>query len=747
MVAKNIILGLMIVFLFGFLFINYAAAYTFVAYGLNNESFYTSVSCNYNLTGYINTTGAKLNYTSYFYSPDYTTNLGFSTRELSAGNCQYMGQFSATGSNTIHNTFNTTPAPVENYLKVSYDCNTAATNNRITLKNNATTNLVYAANTFVAPVTDTETICDNIDVNDMLLTRANWGSCSVLNGLTTSSAANVSLNSQAIEYYYPFRATSQYANLSYYALSDAAASTRKIAVFVYDMDNTSTVMYNTTFDSTGGFSGLIQLNALAQNHDYVIGFCEAQKQAAAGWFTRPNLTVDVLDLTPNWNCSAYSDCIDNYRTRYCNDLNGAYPNKNEISVCSAIKNATIGFENYTSTDGVSICVHDGWWDCYSHKVANITVDRPTGWTVADPVAYKENFLRMSSDWATEGSRSLQIWYIPPKINEINGSNSCGNTTVGKRPQIFQYVNNTSMYIMYNVSFPSSYMSFSYDVKTCYNPVEQYGVYQHLVGNCPAQCYGPFCNSTVRGKYYFDIRNETSLFGNPIYDDITYWGYDEGIKRRYELFNVEAGKNYEIIFAVDPQNNYDTNAYCVYLDNVQYSELAEPLSTDCFSRCDGTTRIQAETINGGCSYTEIYLSPLCISNNLLPYFNAHETYCDGTTKYYYVNGSGWKSETDATFCSSWLSEQTGNINSFTDEDLDKVLNFAASPLLWAMLIALIIGGAVFYLTKSIEGFIIGFAVGVFLMWSLGFIPSWLIAIIVIIAVLLFAAKFKGAVGGV
>lgn len=343
-----------------------------------------------------------------------------------------------------------------------------------------------------------------------------------------------------------------------------------------------------------------------------------------------NISVFVYD--PTWSCGEWSNCDGVTQTRTCIDVNGISPDRVEYSSCSPLilENATLGFEEYVTYSDIVKCspslfcnfAPDNTNFATGYNISHINVDRPLNWTIVDPSYGKANFLKMTQEWKTQGSRSLKMWTIPPKehdaiVDSVSGL-ICGNLTTSIIPQTYQNISNDSFSVSYNVTFPSEFMQLGFSVKKCIsNEVQNYnlgglvwsnisGVETYLIPpSCYKRCYGE-CETEPNGRYYFNIidtENDQSIFGGSIFNDAE-------IKTTSPLYilnglGIEAGKVYRLVFAVVNENPHDSTGNCVYFDNIYYQTTdSDILLEGCESRCEGLTRYEAHQTPTGSCYLEI-----------------------------------------------------------------------------------------------------------------------------------------------
>lgn len=484
---------------------------------------------------------------------------------------------------------------------------------------------------------------------------------------------------------------------------------------IYPIDNPSSAI-----DLGIGFSksGNITLD---QNRIYVIAYGTVGTYAISATASSFNITID-LGL-PDYLCGDWSACIDGYHQRVCVDQNGLQPDRVEISPCEIVvlQNVTLGFEEYNTFNDVLRCYPTWVLGCY-YGLENISVDRPLGWTVVDPAIGKQYFISMTSEWATEGSRSAKLWFIPPKEGEVDKVGlitGCYNTTSGKIPQIYKGVND-SYFLSYNVTFPATNMMLSFDTKKCNEQVRQHYGVQTILGIqlCPEQCYSQNCSTEPLGRYYFNIidtNTSQSLLVTPYFG--TAKEDTETLQFDLSGLGIVVNRTYNIVFAVYPENLHDTRGDCVMFDDVRYNVLRDPLITiledECISKCIGVDYYKAtELANGRCLIVKFPNYPDCS-----PYKEEilrKESYCVDSTLWFYDNKTAKYDTLDCEFgCKD--GECMTQAEAEEEEEQATILTpntYLAEALGEEYLNSIGMGWVLIFIVPMFIGFIIAIAIGVY-----------------------------------
>lgn len=422
-------------------------------------------------------------------------------------------------------------------------------------------------------------------------------------------------------------------------------------VYLVDVEDESYVtLYSYSHDCAGGpwtVSGTLTDDlVLDTDTEYVIAVGSWNDDNGATWgcpvsyyFNEPaEFNISVYVYEPVWNCTSWSDCEDGEEWRTCTDLNGIALPKTEFQTCAVtvLENATLGFEEYY-TDFALKCsptwlIYCGW------QIQNITRDTPVGWTVqedfADEGLQRDN-LRMTSEWATEGSRSLKMWYIPPMMGTPIDNATCGNSTYGVTPVITQDVSNDTFSVAYNVTFPAENMMLSFDVKGCPDQVIQHDPLTTIFGIelCPRSCYAGNCTTTPDSAFQFFIRDESGDILTNYYDESVDPYESDTIELDLTGLGIVAGENYTLQFQALPENLNSQSGNCVMFDKVRYSVLAEPyldvVGGDCSvgSRCIGTTLYTTHQYENGACVVVKKEDSCGLPSEILEKIENREDYCD------------------------------------------------------------------------------------------------------------------------
>lgn len=314
------------------------------------------------------------------------------------------------------------------------------------------------------------------------------------------------------------------------------------------------------------------------------------------------INITVLDYQPNYVCTNWTACITAVQSRTCTDTKGGSPDIEQTRVClPENESIMLGFEEYYPEQAYN-CIPNVFPLCslLGYVLVNQSVYYPDlpRWTVFNP-APQQYYTTITSGEATQGSRSLKMWYIPPSPPDhptfSGNATVCGNVTSGTYPLVTMYGINASFFASYNFTFPTELMALQFDVKKCAEQVVQFD------GWCGRSCFSFNCTDSPIGDYIvslYDQINGTNLFyytGRAV-DNWTTIDIDLNGK-------VTAGVNYTLNLAVSPLpiNPYTAYGDCVYFDNVKIINRVTPIECT-----------QEETCIGNDRYVQILENNICIS---------------------------------------------------------------------------------------------------------------------------------------
>ncbi len=663
--------------------------------------------------------------------------LGSASTSTKGGNNTHEIQFTGTYAGTLNNFFG------KYDFIVSTDQDYVNISNRIEDTNN------YVPFTYLYHECDTSPFdvpfYDYFDYTNYGLCRTNTFN---LNETTKSKGFNCIASNNVLQYYFPFNTSS--GTIHYSLKANVTNCNTPSRWRLYPLDNSSAI--TTICDSDSVCSGTWNL---PENEIWVISqywdFCGAGGLT----FYAPEINLSVFVYKPAWVCGDWSDCVDGYEHRVCTDPLGKVPDRLEYRVCVPVElqNLTLGFEDYYTETDVMVCIPTSFTSCTASDVS-INVDRPLNWSIVE-TANKQYFLSMTEDWASEGSRSLKMWYIPPAENEIKATGvGCIDLDQGRFPQIYRGIND-SFFISQNITFPASNMALSFDIVRCPENVQSYGQRATLFGivNCPEKCYGN-CSEYPLGKYLFDlidIDNLRSVLPAGSYFD------SAGIFPTSRYFDLSGlglvpNKTYNVVFAVWPDSVNDNRGYCIMFDNVRYAVLRDPVS--CVSECRNSEFWEANIVNGSCVFKITENSFNCLDSDEQDLVSECLPYCDGTTYYYPTDycvpeqNADYNSIENYPLCIEEQEEQeeaetlTDPMNVTEIIETGELPEWAEAliytPLMWIIIISLFISGLVAKFTR----WEFGVVALVLVLIALGLLFPITFAWITIILIMVVGLSFAG-----
>lgn len=596
-------------------------------------SYVESGSSNIRLNPYVNISSGTDIITSY-YSP-YDVLIATSEPPTTTGNiqCLNLGQTSTSvlGENGTHEiNYKVTYDGVVNEFFGSYIYNIQTSLDDVKISNRIEDTNNYKPFTYYYHECDTSPF--DVPFYDSL-DYTNFGICKSVEvtPATKTRGFNCIASNSLIQYYFPFNSSNGFIKYNLQANPSDCQSPARWRI--YPLSNSSDI---TTLCDSNSCSGNITLK---DNNIYVLtqwwDFCNSG--GVNLYAPEINLTIGVFQ--GDYDCSDYSECLDGIQHRTCIDQANKLPDKIEYRSCAIIEleNLTLGFEDFYRATDITVCIPS--WSitgCSYTKVSNKQVDRPKNWTVIENPASKEYFLSMTSDWSSEGTRSLRMWYIPPAEDGEPKATPpyCDSLSQGKIPQIYKGIND-SFFLTKNITFPASNMIISFDYLKCKSNVQKHDelkVIFDLALICPEVCYGN-CSEQPNGRIYFNlIDTVTSKSVLPTSNGWFDFAKDYPQTLQFDLSNlgIIAGRTYNLVFAIYPESFQDQTGHCAMFDNIRYSVLRDDIV--CTSRCIGIDYYNSRLVNNSCVTTITENALQCLSVEQKALREDCEEFCQGTTLY-------------------------------------------------------------------------------------------------------------------
>jgi len=504
---------------------------------------------------------------------------------------------------------------------------------------------------------------------------------------------------------------------------------------------------------------------LLKNTDYVLAYFESATDLDNSEnviLSEPDkANYDIYAYEADYSdCEEWSECLNGTRRRLCNDVGGVDPPKYFYEDCDLIvlENATLGFEEFVREDDIYKCVPaTGLFGCY-YAINQTYRDTPLNWTIGENSELKRDFLKMTEEWKAEGSRSLKMWYIPPKDGEVIDADTCGNSTVGSAPYVTRNISNTSFSIGYNVTFPGENMILSFNVKGCENQVLQHSDYGGLIWSNPIndspiyiippcmyeRCYAGSCLGVPDSRYIvnlIDTVTGNSVFQTPFFDSASI-NMADTIKLPLDNLGIVAGRTYTLVLSIYPENLNDNSGNCIYFDNIRYqrteiSLFNDVLNGECKTQCLGKDLYEATySQNGLCSVRVIEYG--CASDEIKDALESGKGYCENNktlirlnpkTKLpeeincdYLCEDGQCIAEPDEDETTDAELKDSSSILSYLGIDLG-IFNFYFSVIMIATYILLGLCGVMVYLTEKMEMGLASFIVMTVLYSFGGIYPLW------------------------
>lgn len=584
------------------------------------------------------------------------------------------------------------------------------------------------------------------------------------------------------QYIYPFNSSS--GNLIYdITAPDVRASTTIAGLVQYNitiLDTSSDTQTNIgAFSVTTAGAANAQVfqaasvsgsQSLTPNTQHLLIFSYENEGGAVGsGFDQIQPPIAILNISTfagDFVCGEFTECINGSHSRVCVDQFGVLPDEIETESCFDVPAHTIdlGFESAVDfvPPDIYICQKDWTVLGCTDNLQTITSSFPINWTISADADlftgdFRQNYIRITGDTSTVGTKSLQMNYIPPKpsepINNGTGGTICGNKTIGDFPFVTTGLNQ-SMFVSINISFPSPFIQLRLDARKCSEQILQYDYTGDFLGiNCGKRCYAPNCTGEPKGKYRVGVFDAQTLAGIVEFSDVAINSWTFHI---IDLSNAGLliNHNYTIIIVVNPETDtgiFDPDSHCVYFDNFRVT-ITESALPECTTRCEGFDLLLANQNGDICFFTRIANSPSCAPDiDTAESFQNFEEVCIDTTLHFFNNDTGlWDQVEDSELCESLAAVTEEDINITTPlEDTASYIeffDFLISPVFIYIIFSLIISGilsaGIARITKNGDGVFQVFGVTMMIFVLLGslpgiaVIPIWIsIAVIAVISLLI------------
>ena len=623
--------------------------------------------------------------------------------------------------------------------------------------------------------------------------QGNYNICGEVNDwigvACNSSFTSTAANDVTISYIYPFNSSVEgIVNYSFSTSTYIAGSTVFPDIFI-DLINTEDGTIQNFHTQDGGLTASITFNAFSDELSlspntmflwmvtYVI---EDNGIQFASTINPPELNMSIFTFAGDFVCGEFGACVNGTHSRVCVDQQGIAPDRIETESCFDVPAQTIdlGFEMAVGgifPPEIYICQQDwGILGCVD-VLSTITASFPENWTTSADEdlftgIFRQNYIRITGDTATVGTKSLQMNYIPPKpsepINNGTGGTVCGNKTSGDFPFVTTGLNQ-SLFVSINITFPSPFIQLRWDSRKCSEQILQFDYTGDFLGiNCGKRCYAPNCTGEPSGRYrvgLFDSNTLQEIKDTSHLLEDNAWSIENIVDLTNE--GLLTGHNYTIIITVNPEEQtgvFDPNAHCVYFDNFRVT-ITETALPECVTICDPSNPLNlliAREDGNSCIFRTVINSPQCSPDaDTAESFQNFEDVCIETTLHFFNNDTGlWDQIEDNDICISEINETITDTSiveplESAEDWLDWIL-FLVSPLFIFLFISLAVSGAVGALVKAWEGFGITFATMLFVGMLITVpggttpvIPIWVgFAMIIVISLMIAHTMRKLSVSG-
>lgn len=235
-----------------------------------------------------------------------------------------------------------------------------------------------------------------------------------------------------LTFYYIFNSTNGYVNYNLDASSIASGGAFFINQDLWQIYPLHDPSSPSTLCATNTCTGEVVIDT---DTIYVIMYLmQINDQTGATNINAPLVnTLDIGLYKPDWDCTDYSECVNGSQHRTCTDPLGKIPDSLEYAFCYSepINSVYFGFEDYIS-DNVWFNKIGYFCVCTSETKSILY---PENWTISNPrfavstlnnqSGLKYDFLKMTSETAYEGDKSLKMWNIPPQLRIPDFTNFVG----------------------------------------------------------------------------------------------------------------------------------------------------------------------------------------------------------------------------------------------------------------------------------------------------------------------------------
>ena len=610
---------------------------------------------------------------------------------------------------------------------------------------------------------------------------------------TSCIGSSLGVPTRTFQFIYPFNSSS--GSLVFDITAPDVRATTQAGEFVFynitilDVVSGTSTIIGSFSDSTGGAANTQVLEtasisgsqSLTPNRQHLLIFSFENEGGVPGaGFDQVQPPIALLNISTfigDFVCGEFGECINGSQSRVCVDQLEVLPDRIETRSCFDVPSDTIdlGFEAILDLIPRFIYTCQLDWTIVSCLpiLETINARYPVNWTIfADSDStgtFRQNYIRISDDTSTVGTRSLQMNYIPPKLAEPvsdpgNASLTvCGNKTVGDFPFVTTGLNQ-SLFVSRNISFPSPFIQIRLDARKCAEPILQYDYSGGFFSICDIAgvfrkvCYASNCSEEPKGNYRVGLFDAQTLEQIVEFSDVAINSWTSHI---IDLSNAGLliNHNYTIIIVVNPETEtgiFDPNSHCVYFDNFRVT-ITETALPECITRCEGLNLLLANQNGNLCFFTEITNSPACAPDqSTAESFQSFQSVCIDTTLHFFNNNTGlWDQTSNSNLCIEQEAaiSDAENVTSPLDSTTDYIefFDFIFSPIfiyiIFAMVVSGILSGGIARVTKNGDGVFNVFGVSMIIFFLLGslpgiaVIPIWISIAVIAVISLLIAQKLR------
>lgn len=612
---------------------------------MSSLKFNSGTTCEIRLSNYLSVNEANLDIEDYFYSP-FLDFAGYSTLSgLSAFQCKNIGYVYAnsptgTGYYDAQNIVLQDGNYIVSKLRTHFECSTTGSN-YIVLE---TKRLDRDDKGYYPYAMYYSTKGASATIYTLPQVIANYSGCQGLNMVaefkpkvlkptTPDYKCEIDTNNQGIcAYVYPFNSSySGFVNIfmnttnnTFFCSQGAGgSSTKQINITLYNPakgEIYSFGKYRGACD-VGGASPFSQIFnetlQLEPNQLYfIVLYASSTNTGFAGnqVSIRPpmDLRVQIDNRIPNYQCGDYSECLNGTQFRSCVDQTGVFPDKIDVNSCwvyGVEDELLLGFENPGKIYDYLSCFPTVEWPGFfcPSKTYDLTAEVPKYWdfvsqTVNDSGTIKNgrHFAQLTSDVAHSGQRSLEMWSLPPKLDEpitINDGASpatCNFSTSSPTSNYAQTNNLTDVIASNAFTFPTPNAVFTWWDKRDLFPKNHYdlrGSGIELVCEPDYLYYGAYTagTPTAGGKYRIlinEINSTTNATIRFVYD-AEYEANTSWVAHIVDLSgkNISGTSHYRV-FIMSHLDEFESVGNHVYIDDMKIQDLSQALNESlCQNYCD------------------------------------------------------------------------------------------------------------------------------------------------------------------